>query len=135
MDSKDQFAPRPHDPFDDSAVERQRRMGLLTEQGGVDHRALSAFCSIHAGLFFDDLLDYCTDAKMARAICRQLLELSVQEDARRVLLALSMQYDAMNHTLPDPVWWIVGSSVLLPPFIEGFMHQLAELANELSEVV
>ena len=51
------FTSRPHDPFDDSAVERQRRMGLLTETGGVEEGALAVLSRVYAGLFLDHLCD------------------------------------------------------------------------------
>lgn len=48
---------RPQDPFDDSAAERQKRMGLLTDDSKADMDALAAFSRLYAGLFFDNLCD------------------------------------------------------------------------------
>ena len=49
---------RPHSPFEDSAIERLRRMGLTTEDGSPERDAMAVFSSIFAGQFFDDLCDY-----------------------------------------------------------------------------
>ena len=49
---------RPHSPFEDSAIERLRRMGLTTEDGSPEQDAMAGFGSVFAGQFFDDLCDY-----------------------------------------------------------------------------
>ena len=41
------------------------------------------------------------------------------------------QYDAMNHPVPEAIWWISGSKLLVPPFIEGFLSYLREYLKEL----
>ena len=48
-------ASRAHNPFDDGARERLRRMELLTEMGSVEASALTALAHTFAGLLFDDL--------------------------------------------------------------------------------
>lgn len=40
-------------------------------------------------------------------------------------------YDAMNHPVPEAIWWISGSKLLVPPFIEGFLSYLREYLKEL----
>ncbi len=47
--------PRPHSPFDDTAIERLRRMGLTDEKGSPDRDAVSICSCIFAGQFFDDM--------------------------------------------------------------------------------
>ena len=47
-------ASRAHNPFDDGARERLRRMGLLTETGSIEASALTALAHTFAGLLFDD---------------------------------------------------------------------------------
>ncbi len=120
---------RPHDPFDDSAAERHRRMGLLTADSRADNAAMKVFSQIYAGLFYDSLCDFSGSFETVRTVCSRLLELS-GEEPRRVLLALSMQYDTMRRALPEPVWWIAGSKVLLPVFASGFLEDLRVLLQE-----
>ena len=40
---------RPHSPFEDTAVQRLRRMGLTTEDGAPEQDAMSVFGTIFAG--------------------------------------------------------------------------------------
>lgn len=49
---------RPHSPFEDSAAQRLRRMGLTMEDGAPERDAMAVFGTIFAGQFFDDLCDY-----------------------------------------------------------------------------
>lgn len=122
---------RPYDPFDDSAVERQVRMGLLTPDGKPDPEALTVFSRLHAGLFFDSLCDSCSSIERVEAVCRRLKETAAQTGARRALLELCTLYDDMRRPLPEPIWWIVGSDLLLPPFMEAFTARLSALADGL----
>lgn len=120
---------RPHDPFDDSAHERQKRMGLLTSDGQPSTVNIEAFCTLYAGLFFDDLCDCCGDFNAAIAICRNLIVLSQREEPRRMLLAISVQYDTMQRSLPDPIWWIAGNQMLVDAFTQGFSQRLQLLVD------
>ena len=52
---------RPHSPFDDTAIERLRRMGLVTAEDRPDRDVLAVFSTIFAGQFYDDLCDYYQD--------------------------------------------------------------------------
>lgn len=122
---------RPQDPFDDSAAERQKRMGLLTDDSKADMDALAAFSRLYAGLFFDNLCDICASPEAVTAACRHLSETFVQAGHRRALLELCTLYDNMRRPLPEPIWWIVGSDVLLPPFMKHFTIRLFKLADEL----
>lgn len=49
---------RAQSPFDDSAADRLRRMGLTDENGNPDRDAIAVCSQIFAGQFFDDLCDY-----------------------------------------------------------------------------
>ena len=49
---------RAQSPFDDSARDRLRRMGLTDEAGKPDRDAFTLCSRIFAGQFFDDLCDY-----------------------------------------------------------------------------
>lgn len=94
---------------------------------------MQVFSRIYAGLFFDSLCDFSSGLEMVSTVCGRLLELSEDVEPRRVLLALSMQYDTMCRPLPEPVWWIAGSKALLPAFAIGFLQHLRVLLQE-SEV-
>lgn len=121
---------RPRDPFDDFAAARHRRMGILTADNQADVSAMEVFSHIYSGLFFDSLCDFSGNFEAVRAVCARLLELGTEAEPRRVLLAISMQYDVMHRPLPEPVWWIAGSKPLLPPFTEGFLRHLRSLLQE-----
>ena len=54
---------RPHSPFDDTAIERLRRMGLADADGRADRDVMTIFACIFAGQFYDDLCDYCQDVR------------------------------------------------------------------------
>ena len=54
-------------PFDSSALDRLRRMGLATADGSVERDAMAVFCCIFAGQFYDDLCDYHQDDAHTRA--------------------------------------------------------------------
>lgn len=45
-------------PFDDSAPERLRHMGLLTAEGAPEQDALAVIERLYAGLFYDALFDF-----------------------------------------------------------------------------
>ena len=59
---------RPRSPFEDTAVQRLRRMGLTTEDGALEQDAMSVFSTIFAGQFFDDLCDYYQDDEQVREV-------------------------------------------------------------------
>lgn len=61
-------------PFDDSAVERQRRMGFLKEDDSVDYEVLAALCGVYAGQYFDDLCDHCQSAESVQGILRRFID-------------------------------------------------------------
>ena len=62
-------------PFDSSALDRLRRMGLATADGSVERDAMAVFCCIFAGQFYDDLCDYHQDdAQAIRAAVTPLVD-------------------------------------------------------------
>lgn len=130
MDAEREQRRRSWDPFDNSAVERQRRMGLLNGAGDADHTAVSVFSHIYAGLFFDQLMDAHDDFGEVEALCRRLIELNQTETPRRMMLALCLEYDNLHTPLPGSVWWITGSAKLPPLFITGFIERLEEFLME-----
>jgi hypothetical protein len=46
------------------------------------------------------------------------------------LLLISIQYDTIAKPLPEVIWWISGSEILLAPFVRGFVRKLDELCKE-----
>ena len=123
-------ASRPHDPFDDSAPERLRRMGLLTAEGKPDYDALAVISRLYAGLFYDDLLDFYSDMTSVNHVCRELMERIGAEDPRLPFLSICSAYDAIYHTLPEPVWWMAGDLELVNQFSHGFLRRLSEFSEE-----
>ena len=120
---------RPHSPFEDSAIERLRRMGLTTEDGAPEQDAMSVFSTIFAGQFFDDLCDYYQDDEQVREVVTQFFQTAEQADSRQKFLLICLQYDGIYRNLPDPVWWISGSPDFAALFAEDFLTHLKRLAE------
>ena len=120
---------RPHSPFEDTAVQRLRRMGLTTEDGAPEQDAISVFSTIFAGHFFDDLCDYYQDDEQVREVVTQFFQTAEQADSRQKFLLICLQYDGIYRDLPDPVWWISGSPDFAVLFADGFLAHLKRLAE------
>lgn len=121
-------------PFDHTAIERHRRMGLLSCNGVVNTAAMDTFSRIHAALFYDDLLDYYRDSSRVQTICHSLIERCNQASLHDSMLNLCIEYDYIHRPLPEAIWWIAGSDVLLQPFLTGFLQWLQScLEGEVKE--
>ena len=120
---------RPRSPFEDTAVQRLRRMGLTTEDGAPEQDAMSVFGTVFAGQFFDDLCDYYQDDEQVREVVTQFFQTAEQADSRQKFLLMCLQYDGIYHNLPDPVWWISGSPDFAALFAEDFLVHLRRLAE------
>ena len=120
---------RPHSPFEDSAIERLRRMGLTTEDGSPERDAMAVFSSIFAGQFFDDLCDYYQDYENVQETIAQIFHTAEQADPKQKFLMICLQYDSIYRSLPDPVWWISGSPAFAELFAEDFLAHLKRLAE------
>lgn len=125
--------PRPHSPFDSGALERLRRMGLLTADGQADRDAVLIFSHIFAGQLYDDLQDYYQDGEDVRELLSQLFAASEQASPHQKFLLICLQYDAMFHDLSDPVWWLSGNPALSELFADGFLAHLRRLEEITSE--
>ena len=66
--------PRPHSPFDDTAIERLRRMGLATEEDAPERDAMAILSAVFAGQLYDDLCDYYQDYEDVRELLAQLFD-------------------------------------------------------------
>ena len=131
---KDCCTARAHDPFDDGAGERLRRMGLLTKTGSIETLTLTALAHAFAGLLFDDLCDACQDYSSVQAELQQLFDTADQAEPRQRFLLICLHYDRLSQILPDPIWWISGTPSLAGEFAERFLQHLKKL-NQAAEVV
>ena len=120
---------RAHSPFEDSAAQRLRRMGLTTEDGSPEQDAMAVFGSIFAGQFFDDLCDYYQDYENVQETIAQIFHTAEQADPKQKFLMICLQYDSIYRSLPDPVWWISGSPDFAELFAEDFLTHLKRLAE------
>ena len=120
---------RPHSPFEDSAAQRLRRMGLTTEDGFPERDAMAVFATIFAGQFFDDLCDYYQDYESVQDTIAQIFHTAEQADPQQKFLLICLQYDGIYRSLPDPVWWISGSPAFAELFAEDFLAHLRRLAE------
>lgn len=118
---------RAQSPFDDSAADRLRRMGLTDEARRPDRDALTICSRIFAGQFFDDLCDYFESYEDVRELISSMSEQSESAEGKQKFLLVCLQYDAIYRTLPDPVWWISGNPVAAELFAEGFLTHLKQL--------
>lgn len=119
-----------HSPFDSSAIDRLRRMGLASSEGTVDRDAMAVFCSIFAGQFYDDLRDYYQDDPGAiKAVLAPLADGADTGDPHGKFLMICLQYDSIYRTLPDPVWWLSGSPAFAEAFADGFLAHLKRLSE------
>ena len=117
-------------PFDSSALDRLRRMGLATAEGTVERDAMAVFCNIFAGQFYDDLCDYYQDDPAeVRAALAPLLDGADTGDPHGKFLMICLQYDSIYRTLPDPIWWLSGSPAFAEFFADGFLAHLARLGE------
>ena len=124
---------RPHSPFDDSAIERLRRMGLADADGQADGDAITVFARIFAGQFYDDLCDFYQNGDMVQDVIVQMLDTAENADPRQRFLLICLQYDAMFRPLPDPVWWVSGTPALAEPFAGYFLAHLRQLNQSAME--
>ena len=117
-------------PFDSSALDRLRRMGLATAEGTVERDAMAVFCNIFAGQFYDDLCDYYQDDPAeVKAALVPLLDGADTGDPHGKFLMICLQYDSIYRTLPDPIWWLSGSPAFAEFFADGFLAHLARLGE------
>lgn len=121
---------RPRSPFDDSALERLRRMGLVTEEDTPERDAMAVFSAILAGQLYDDLCDYYQDYEDVKELLTQLFDATESADPKQKFLLICLQYDGMFRDLPGPVWWISGQPEFAGLFADGFLAHLKILKEE-----
>ena len=118
-------------PFDDSAITRQKRMGLLSSEGKVNMDTVHTLAHVYAALFFDRLCDTNADMEKCVTICAELSRLLQSGSARELLLSICVQYDALLTPLPEPIWWSVGNPEIITPYVKEFVRQLSWLTKDL----
>ena len=118
-------------PFDDCALSRQKRMGVLTGEGKADLNTIHTLAHVYAALFFDRLCDTNADMDKCVAICEELSQLLQTGSARQLLLSICVQYDALLTPLPEPIWWSVGNQEIIAPYVKEFVRQLSRLTKSL----
>ena len=124
------MAPQIISPFDPAARERLWRMGLLTKEDQVNAGVMDAISAVHAALLFSQIYDACGDWAGTLSVCRRITSQASLVSDRQVLLLISIQYDTIAKPLPEVIWWISGSEILLAPFVRGFVRKLDELCKE-----
>ena len=124
---------RPRSPFDDSAPERLRRMGLVDADGRAGRDVMAAFARIFAGQFYDDLCDYYQDYVDVQELLNQLFDTAENAEPKQKFLLICLQYDGMFRDLPDTVWWISGQPEFAELFADGFLAHLKLLDDESKE--
>ena len=120
---------RAQNPFDGSADDRLRRMGLTDANGKPDRDAIVVCSHIFVGQFFDDLCDYFESYEDIRELISSLAESSERAAGKQKFLLVCLQYDAIYCNLPDPVWWISGNPAAAELFAEGFISHLKQLSQ------
>ncbi len=118
-------------PFDAAATERQRRMGLLDDDGKADGMAVSIVARVCAGMFFDDLCDYASDEETMLSTYARLARLRDTMEPRQVFLYICVAYDEMHRPLPELLWWISGSNEIVPLFTECFVDSLQTILHQI----
>lgn len=118
---------RPHSPYDDTTIERLRRMGLATSEGAPDRDAMTVFSGVFAGQFYDDLCDCYQDYADVRELLEHLFDATDEMGTEQKSLFICLQSNSMFRELPAPVWWISGNPAFAESFADGFLARLRQL--------
>ena len=121
---------RAFSPFDDSATERRRRMGLVSETGEPDQNSIEVLSHVFAAQYFDDLCDSCQSIDDVQAALTPFIDAAEKAEPKQRFLLMCLQYDAIYRALPEPVWWISGAPDLAALFSAGFVSHLRRLAEK-----
>lgn len=121
----------PETPFDDSALARIKRMGLLLESGDPDLAAVGAMARVYAALYFDALCDRCQEEKQVRVICEEMIGQRDPDRYKQLFLSICAHHDYIHLGLPEPIWRIAGTEAVVKPFSLEFVRCLERfLAKE-----
>ena len=119
-------------PFDSAATERQRRMGLIDDSGHASIEAVAVVARVCAGMFYDALYDASVESEAMPSIQARLSRLCEIGDPRQAFLSICLAYDEMRRPLPELLWWISGSSEIVPLFVEGFTDSLTTILSKMT---
>lgn len=125
--NKNELIMRIPNPFDESAQIRLIHMGIANKDGQLNQDILSIFTMVFTGLFFDDICDFYNDIDELLMIHKVFTEFYEKEDYQHMYLFFSVQYDNIRKSLPDPVWWIAGSTFAVKGFMTQFMDCFTKL--------
>ena len=114
------------DPFDGSAHNRLKHMGIIDDAGQVRIQVMAVFSRIFAGVFFDDLRET-HGADDLMTIYGTFKAIYIKADYHHMFLLMSIQYDYMGRPLPDPVWWLAGDSGAVTAFMSMFIKEYEHL--------
>ena len=73
---------RAFSPFDDSATERRRRMGLVSETGEPDQNSIEVLSHVFAAQYFDDLCDFCQSIDDVQAALTPFIDAAEKAESR-----------------------------------------------------
>ena len=114
-------------PFDEAARVRLEHMGLLDYKRNPRMQEMMLFARVFAGQFFDDLCEHYEKVEDLVAIYEVFKSLHGKEDYQYMYLLMSINYDYMGKPLPDPVWWLAGSSEAVMAFMIHFIKRYEQL--------
>lgn len=123
-------APIHADPFNSAAPARLIRMGILKEDGSIDDTVVDVFAKGYAGLFFDALYDFYDEKATVASTLNLFAEFRQRNDYFHMYLYLSLCYDNMGSTLPDPIWWIAGQEEIIVRFMTAFLKYLEAMQTD-----
>lgn len=122
------------DPFNNAAPARLMRMGILKKDKEINQENLRVIAILFAGLFFDELYDWYDDYDAILSIYNMFSELYEREDYHHLYLYLSVCYDQIGKTLPEPVWWIAGQEHIIVLFMEFFFQYFSSLMEKSNQI-
>ena len=117
-------------PFDDCAVSRQKRMGVLTGEGKADLNTIHTLARVYAALFFDRLCDLNVDMERCVRLCEDLSYKLQTGDAERLLFSVCVEYDEHLMPLPAPIWWCLSNKEIMIPYINEFIRCLSWFVHD-----
>ena len=118
------------DPFDDSAIARQMRMGLLTSGGMPNKKAIAMLAQVYAALFFDRLCDLNVDMERCVRLCEDLSYKLQTGDGEKLLFSVCVEYDEHLMPLPAPIWWCLSNKEIMIPYINEFVRCLSWFVHD-----
>ena len=111
-------------PMNGPLLSRLYQMGIVKRDGEINIENMRLFTRIYAAQFYYNLCDSYTKSTVG-AVLASFDELLGRKDYKGIY-----QYDQLRKTMPDPVWWLMGSPKALKIFSIGFVESLTEVFRE-----